>query len=162
MGGQIRDKEHNRYGVQILTRAERAVLVFMYKDGLMFLVVQVMARVLKETPHNENNDKTNGKGGYNGNGLKAAHGIVGKDQCNGQEHEQNSPKQLHRLGWVLSGSKSLVGIGAGNHGQGVKGGCIKCYHGQGQEQKAHPRQGEGVKDGDNSLVKIPCLSIRSQ
>lgn len=83
---------------------------------MIFIFPKISLRVLKEASDDQQNDDPDGKRRDDGHGLQIRHGVIGKDQGDGQKHQQNRPEQLHIPVWLLAGWQSLVGIGGSHHG----------------------------------------------
>ena len=64
----------------------------------------------------QQNDDPDRKCSDDGYGLQICHGIIGEDQGDGQQHQQDRPEQLHIPMRFFTGWQGLIGIGGSYHG----------------------------------------------
>ena len=74
-----------------------AYLCLFQKISPPFPFRQILFRIFEKAYNHQQNNKPNRKGGNNGYRLQVRHGAVVKNQGNGEQNQQNRPKQLHAL-----------------------------------------------------------------
>lgn len=77
---------------------------------------QISLRIFKEASDDQQNDDPDRKCGNDGYSLQICHGIIGEDQGDGQQHQQDRPEQLHIPMRFFTGWQGLIGIGGSYHG----------------------------------------------
>ena len=94
--------------------------------------------------------------------MQICHGALREEEGNRQENQEDGPEELESPVGLLIARHLAVGVGARDHGNRVKGGCVKGNHREYQEYQHEAIARQGAEYREYGLVEIAALLIHAE
>ena len=124
------------------------------------LLPHILAGVLQEACHDQDDHRPDGKRRYNADGLQVAHGAVREDQGDREQDQQNAPHELDPLVGHFPVLNAVIAVAGRDQRNGVKGRGVKGDHGEQQQDEHEGGAGQRLDDGDDHIVQIARFFIQ--